>query len=91
MPTGDYHDQSTTALTANYVQFRPSTPAKSYTVINDDAAKVVYVSWDGTHIIKKVMPGEVYNRNPGNGYVSAVYLESLAADADYRLEFEPGT
>ncbi len=92
MPTGDYHDQGTTALTNAYVLFKFSTPAISYSIINDDAADNIEVSYDGVNQARSIAAGEAFNGSgSGNGsYIFGVYLKSTPAGASYRLETSQG-
>jgi hypothetical protein len=86
MPTGDYHDQASTALTVNYVFFRFTTPHTRWDLCNDDALLNVLYSFDGINQAGVLFPGDVYKWEPKPGdYSPGVYLKSNVANASYRL------
>lgn len=89
MPTEDYHDQTTTALTNAYVLFKPINASKAFSIINDDAADNIEISWDGVNQAKSIAAGESYDRSPYSGFLPGIWIKSTPAGANYRLEFEP--
>ena len=92
MPTGNYHDQASTALTNAYVLFTFTTQAISFSIMNDDAADSIQVSYDGVTQSRNILAGEEYNwvAHANGDYKVMVYLKSTAAGASYRLETTEG-